>query len=127
MAKKFSKKLYNSTRWQKIRHFVLTRDFYICRICGQHDSNQVHHIVELTPMNINDPNITLNPDNLITLCNQCHDEIHGRNYRREQERYSFDADGNIIEAQTQDDTKARKEYTEEQRAHITRLQAKLNG
>ena len=127
MAKNFSKKLYNSAKWKKIRHFVLMRDFYICRVCGEPNCDTVHHIVELTPMNINDPNITLNPENLITLCNQCHDEVHGRNYRQEVRWYAFDTDGNLIKVEQQDDAKARKEYTEEQRAHIKRLQARLNG
>ena len=127
MAKNFSKKLYGSKEWRNIRNFVLNRDFYMCKICGEINCNTVHHVVELTPANINDSNITLNPDNLVTVCNQCHDEIHGRNYRREQERYSFDANGNIIEAKQQDDNKARKDYTEAQRTHITRLQARLKG
>lgn len=127
MAKNFSKKLYNSAKWKKIRHFVLTRDFYICQVCGEPNCNTVHHIVELTPVNINDTDITLNPENLVTLCNQCHDEVHGRNYRQETRWYAFDADGNLIKVEQQDDAKARKEYTEEQRAHIARLQARLNG
>ena len=128
MAKKFSKKLYNSKEWRDVRNCVLNRDFFICQICGEINCNIVHHIVELTPMNINDATITLNADNLITVCNQCHDEIHGRNYRKEQERYAFDADGNIIpQTSTTDETRTRKEYTEAQQAHIARLQARLKG
>ena len=123
MAKKFSKKLYNSKQWRDIRNYVLNRDFFMCRICGEINCNTVHHITELTPMNIK-----LNADNLITVCNQCHDEIHGRNYRKEQERYAFDADGNIIpQTSTTDETRTRKDYTEAQQAHITRLQARLKG
>ena len=127
MAKKFSKKLYNSKEWRNIRNYVLSRDFFMCQVCGEVNCNIVHHITELTPMNINDATITLNADNLITVCNQCHDEIHGRNYRKEQERYAFDADGNIIEATQQDETRTHKQYTEAQQAHIARLQARLNG
>lgn len=127
MAKSFSKKLYSSKKWKDIRQSVLNRDFYMCQICRKPNSKTVHHIVELTPLNTDDLNIALNSDNLITVCNQCHDEIHGRNYRQEQSRYAFDADGNIIEAEQQDDTKARKDYTEAQRTHITRLQARLKG
>ena len=127
MAKNFSKKLYGSKEWRKIREYVLNRDFCMCQICGEINCDTVHHIKELTPININDANITLNPDNLITVCNQCHDEIHSRNYRQDKARYTFDADGNIIEAEPQDTSKTRKEYNAEQRAHITRLQARLKG
>ena len=110
LAKNFSKKLYNSAKWKKIRNYILTRDFYMCKICGEPNCDTVHHITELTPININDANITLNPDNLITVCNQCHD-----------------ADGNIIEAEPQDTSKTRKEYNAEQRAAIIRYQARLKG
>lgn len=127
LAKNFSKKLYNSAKWKKIRNYILTRDFYMCKICGEPNCDTVHHIIELTPMNINDTNITLNPDNLITVCNQCHDEIHSRNHRQEKARYTFDADGNIIEAEPQDTSKTRKEYNAEQRAAIIRYQARLKG
>ena len=99
----------------------------MCKICGEPNCDTVHHIIELTPININDANITLNPDNLITVCNQCHDEIHGRNYRQEKARYTFDADGNIIEAEPQDTSKTRKEYNTEQRAAIVRYKARLKG
>lgn len=127
LAKNFSKKLYNSAKWKKIRNYILTRDFYMCKICGEINCDTVHHIIELTPININDANITLNPDNLITVCKQCHDEIHSRNYRPDKARYTFDADGNIIEVEQQDTAKTRKEYNAEQRAAIVRYQARLKG
>ena len=99
----------------------------MCKICGEINCDTVHHIIELIPININDANITLNPDNLVTVCKQCHDEIHSRNYRQEKERYTFDADGNIIEAEQQDTAKTKKEYNAEQRAAIVRYQARLKG
>ena len=125
MAKKFSKKLYNSSKWRDIRSYVLNRDFYMCQVCNEQNCNTVHHITELTPININDANITLNPDNLITLCEECHRCVHGDYvHSKEEVRYAFDADGNLIEAT---ETQQPKQYTEAQRAHITRLQARLKG
>lgn len=125
MAKKFSKKLYNSSKWRDIRSYVLNRDFYMCQVCNEPNCNTVHHITELTPININDANITLNPDNLITLCEECHRCVHGDYvHSKEEVRYAFDADGNLIEAT---ETQQPKQYTEAQRAHITRLQARLKG
>lgn len=42
----------------------------------------VHHVIELTPENINDENITLNYSNLELVCRNCHKEIHGKIYGR---------------------------------------------
>ena len=123
MAKKFSKKLYNSKEWRNIKTFVLNRDLYICQVCGKPNSKTVHHIVELTPANINSPTITLNADNLITLCEECHRCVHGDyTYNKEEVRYLFDTDGNIIPATQADQP---QQYTEEQQAHIKQLQARL--
>lgn len=123
MAKKFSKKLYNSKEWRNIKTFVLNRDLYICQVCGKPNVNIVHHIVELTPVNINNPTITLNADNLITLCEECHRCVHGDYiHSKEEVRYLFDADGNIIPATDADQP---QQYTDEQQQHIKQLQARL--
>ena len=123
MAKKFNKKLYNSKEWRSIKNYVLNRDLYICQVCGKPNVNIVHHIIELTPVNINNPTITLNADNLITLCEECHRCVHADYiHNKEEVRYLFDADGNIIPATQADQP---QQYTDEQRAHITRLQARL--
>lgn len=127
----FKKKIYNSSSWQKIRKQVLSRDFYICQICGECNCNTVHHIIEITEANQYDAAITNNVDNCITVCNQCHDEIHSRNYRREKPNFSFDANGNFIPAPSDDtDTaeyKYKKEYTEEQKEKIKYYQSRLNA
>ena len=123
MAKTFSKKLYGSKEWRNVRQSVLNRDMYICQICGKPNSKTVHHIIELTPININDTNITLNTDNLITLCEECHRCVHDDyTYSREEVRYVFDADGNLIPATQVDQP---QQYTEEQQARIKSLQARL--
>ena len=123
MAKNFSKSFYSSKQWKNIRQVVLNRDFYICQICGKLNSKTVHHIIEITPVNIDNPNITLNPDNLVTLCERCHRCVHGDYvHSQEEAKYSFDEDGNLVPA-TQ--TQQPKQYTDEQKAHIMRLQARL--
>ena len=38
----------------------------------------MHHIIHLTPDNINNPEVTVNPNNLISLCGECHKAIHKR-------------------------------------------------
>lgn len=51
----------------------------------------VHHKIHLTAININDPSITTNFDNLEALCRKCHGEEHGN-----VKRYDIGADGKII-------------------------------
>lgn len=53
----------------------------------------VHHVEELTPRNINNPEITLGFNNLELLCRKCHGSEH--NDRDKARRYSFDDLGNI--------------------------------
>ena len=53
----------------------------ICARCGQIfeiAELRPHHIIELTLDNIDDVNITLNPDNIEVLCEDCHNAQHGR-------------------------------------------------
>jgi hypothetical protein len=38
----------------------------------------LHHITELTPENVHDVNISLNPDNILVVHHGCHNDIHGR-------------------------------------------------
>ena len=75
MAREFAKAFYNSKEWQKCRDYVLRRDNYLCIRCGN-PAEEVHHKKHLTPKNITDANISLNPDNLICLCRDCHFAEH---------------------------------------------------
>ena len=101
MAKPFSNKFYHSAAWQHTREMILARDYYICQECGKANCTTVHHINELTPGNINDPRITLNPDNLETICRDCHDKIHNRfqpSKNKKQREAVYDNTGHIIAA-----------------------------
>ena len=95
MAKEFSKSFYKSKAWQRCRAYVWKRDGGMCVDCMANGiatpGAEVHHIVELTPMNINDPSIALNPDNLITLCKSCHEQRHGKKNKR----YKVDEFGRV--------------------------------
>lgn len=75
MARDFAKAFYNSKEWQKCRDYVLRRDNYLCVRCGN-PAEEVHHKKHLTPKNITDVSISLNPDNLICLCRDCHFAEH---------------------------------------------------
>ena len=86
MAKEFSKSFYKSKAWQRCRAYVWKRDGGMCADCMANGiitaGVEVHHIIELTPANINDPSISLNPDNLVTLCKSCHEKRHGKKNKR---------------------------------------------
>lgn len=99
MARPFARRFYHSAKWLTCREYVLKRDHYLCVHCSA-PGEEVHHIIWLTPDNINDPNITLNPDNLQTVCRDCHHRLHerGKYTRREttQDGLMFDENGNLI-------------------------------
>lgn len=75
MAREFSKPFYNSKEWEQVRSYVLMRDRYLCQKCGK-PAEEVHHKKHLSPENINDPRVSLNPENLISLCKACHFNEH---------------------------------------------------
>lgn len=95
---------YNSKEWKKTREYCLMRDKYLCRICRVKPAEVVHHIKHLTEDNVDDLTVSLNPDNLISLCSACHFEEHrgehaGGRAAHESEnmpQYTFDENGHII-------------------------------
>lgn len=74
-----SKKFYKSKKWKKKRQSILKRDEYLCRECKRYgkttQATTVHHILPLEQR----PDLKLNSINLISLCNECHNQMHDRN------------------------------------------------
>ena len=72
------------------------RDSFLCQDClaeGRYTpAEEVHHIEPLTPENINSPSISLNTDNLISLCRECHKKRHGA---KQNDRYEVDELGRV--------------------------------
>lgn len=68
---------------------------YICERCGD-VASICHHKTYITPENIHDPNVTLNWDNLESLCQTCHTQEH-RSHGIVAEGLAFDANGNLIQ------------------------------
>ena len=107
MARPFAKPFYDSKEWEKVRNFVMLRDKYMCQVCGR-PAQEVHHIIHLSPENIYDPKITLNPENLVSLCRDCHFETHAKDKARGirhahgmsegdcADGYHFDESGQIV-------------------------------
>lgn len=92
MAQEFSKKFYNSAQWERCRsQYLITpikRPFGVvppglCERCYEMGlfsiATIVHHRRHITPANVNDPNVTIDFDNLQRLCPKCHAEVHSGN------------------------------------------------
>jgi len=71
-----AKQFYNSTAWRKMREFIYKRDDGLCQPClelGHYTVGDiVHHKVEL----MDDWELRLDADNLVTVCIKCHNAIH---------------------------------------------------
>lgn len=98
MAKSWAKPFYNSEAWKHLRRQVLLRDGYTCELCGGY-AVEVHHEIELTEANVQDPAIALNPKLLHSLCGDCHKAItrrHGQPVGADCDAgFAFDADGRL--------------------------------
>ena len=87
---------YKTKSWKNCRSTFLQLNPF-CEKCmskGRYTpATHVHHKIYLTAENYNDPEISLNHENLMALCHECHNKIH---FGRADRRYSFDADGRLI-------------------------------
>ena len=94
--REFATKFYKSQAWKNTREAYAKYRKHLCEDClakGLYTPGEiVHHIVNLTPENINDPNVTLNFDNLRLVCRKCHAEEH----KHRERRYVIDELGNVI-------------------------------
>lgn len=106
--REFTNNFYGRIAWKEIRDATMRRDHWLCQDClakGMYvPAEEVHHIIPLTPENINDVRISLSMNNLISLCRECHKQRHiamsegkAQNLgERRKRRYSVDAFGNVV-------------------------------
>lgn len=94
MPKPYAKSFYASKQWREMREYVFKRDGYLCCLCGR-PATEVHHVRRITPDNINDVRVTVNADNLESLCSECHKRIHetDRHAHLREAGWRYDADG----------------------------------
>lgn len=59
----------------------------------------VHHKQEITQANIDNWDVTLNPNNLVALCNDCHAKRH-RGGSDVSDGYGFDENGYVVKYET---------------------------
>ena len=84
-------RFYRSAAWQQARLIKITSANGRCEKCGG-VGEEVHHIIYVSPSNVNDLNVSLNQENLILLCKECHNKEHERFNKIKQK---FDGDGQI--------------------------------
>lgn len=98
--KDFARDFYRSKEWKKVSTAYMTSRFYLCERCGS-PATICHHKIYLNAQNINDPEISLNPDRLECLCQDCHNKEHS--LKRTITR--FDDSGNIVGVKKSGDEK----------------------
>ena len=94
--KPYAVKFYTSDAWENTRKAYSKSVGGLCEKClGKGEIRAgviVHHKTFLNPDNINDPNITLNWNNLQLLCRECHGNVH-----RGKKRWKVDEMGRVCD------------------------------
>lgn len=84
---------YTRQAWRRCRASFLQSKNGLCEICLKRGmivpAMHVHHKVPITPQNLKDPKITLNHENLMALCEECHQKMHRK------KRWRCDPDGHV--------------------------------
>ena len=113
MAKEYAKQFYSSKAWQSCRNEYAKRKQYLCENClrkGIYRPGEiVHHKIHIDPVNIENPEIALNFDNLELLCRNCHSKVHEQHggrwdavnkkrkaEREKQKRFFIDENGKVF-------------------------------
>lgn len=97
MAKEWARSFYHSRAWRQCRDAYFISKHGLCERCGA-PGKIVHHKIYITPKNIDDPDITLNFDNLELLCQECHNREHFEKHSPLREGLMFDEYGNLVKA-----------------------------
>lgn len=100
MAKVWAKSFYASRAWDRCRTGYIQSVGGLCERCLKRDryvpGKIVHHIEYLTPLNIDDPNVTLSWDNLEYLCQDCHNREHHGEQMAVRDDVYFGEDGELL-------------------------------
>lgn len=91
---KDAQRFYNSKAWNETRTIALIRDYYLCQECLKNKIikayNVVHHIVPLKEST----ELSLDIDNLISLCHECHNRVENEGNTRELNINVIEIEGN---------------------------------
>lgn len=105
--KEFARAFYKSAAWQRASKVYMQQHNYICERCGK-PAAICHHKKYLNPANIRDCSVSLNPDNLECLCQECHNREHSaaRNVTGFVTGVAFDEQGNVVKGLESNDRNA---------------------
>ena len=96
-----TKGFYKTQAWKRLRETYAASVGYLCERCKDRGmitpGEIVHHKTPITPENMYDENVTLNPANLKLVCRLCHAAEHAEIERGEKwsHRYTIDASGRV--------------------------------
>ena len=95
MSRGIQAQFYKTKLWQNCRDEYLKSVGGLCEECKKKGlivpAEIVHHKIHLNAVNVSDPTISLNPDNLEALCRKCHGDEHGT-----PKRFDVLADGSVV-------------------------------
>ena len=108
MARDFSRAFYHSKAWKAVQASYMRQPVQtkhgtcpplMCERCFELThrlvpAEIVHHKIVLSPENIDDPDVTLNTDNLMRVCRDCHAQLHSSSDLVP--RVAFDEQGRVI-------------------------------
>jgi len=92
--KPWAVRFYKGKAWKDCREGYFLSQHGICQRCGG-AGRIVHHVKEITPDNIHDPDVTLNWANLELCCQDCHNKEH-RSGDLVTDGLMFDEDGDLV-------------------------------
>lgn len=100
MAKSFAKAFYNSREWRECRAGYIASVQGLCETCLERGivrpGHILHHVITLTPQNINDPEVALNWEHLKFECQECHNKEHFETNEVIREGLMFDGNGDVV-------------------------------
>ena len=91
---------YCSKKWRRVSAAYLSSKSYICERCGA-PAVVCHHKKWLNDVNVHDPKIALDFDNLEALCQECHNAEHGAKH----DVAVFNDAGELVEVKESESTK----------------------
>ena len=91
-----AKKFYHSDKWKRTQKAYKSFKHGICERCGKPNAEIVHHKKYLNDERLNNPEYSLNWENLELLCINCHNKEHFLRYSPTQEGLKFDENGNLV-------------------------------
>lgn len=98
MARSIDERFYKTREWKRCREAYAKSAGYLCENCmakGIYTPGKfVHHVEELTPANVYNPEKTYGFDNLRLVCAKCHAEEHSE--REKGKRFYFDDAGRVV-------------------------------